>query len=115
MSVGVVGRRPAGARRPRPGRRRRGRGAVLLPQEAPRQRAKTLRVAIDLNGVPPVGIEGVELTDKGADRDGVVCYGALGVGGTKMKIHKAAVAKLFEANNPVLDIEEIYEIGSRLT
>jgi len=64
--------------------------------------------------VPPVGIEGVELTDKGENRGGVVCYGAIGVGGTKMKVHKAAIAKLFEANNAVLDVEEIYTLALQI-
>jgi hypothetical protein len=67
-------------------------------------------VAIDLNAVPPLGIEGVELTDKAVVRDGVHCYGAIGVGGTKMKIHKAAIAKLFERNDQVLDAEEVYAL-----
>ena len=43
-----------------------------------------------------------------------MCYGALGVGGTKMKIHKAAINKLFEANNQVLDTAAIYAIGQGL-
>ena len=77
-------------------------------------RLQDLKVAIDLNGVPPAGIEGVEVIDKGAERDGVVCYGAIGVGGTKMKIHKAAVAKLFATNNAVLDVEEIYDLALQL-
>jgi len=63
-----------------------------------------LRVAIDLNAVPPLGIEGVEVTDKGVERDGVICYGAIGVGDTKMKIHRAAIARLFESNDQVLDV-----------
>jgi hypothetical protein len=88
-------------------------GQTLLPRKL-REGCKTLRVAIDLNGVPPVGIEGVELTDKGENRGGVVCYGALGVGGTKMKVHRAAVEKLFQANTAVLDIEEVYELALRL-
>jgi hypothetical protein len=88
-------------------------GAVLLPRKH-RAGQKALRVLIDLNGVPPAGIEGVELNDKGADRDGVLCYGALGVGGTKMKVHRAAVNKLFESNNAVLDVEEIYALALQL-
>jgi NAD(P)-dependent dehydrogenase (short-subunit alcohol dehydrogenase family) len=74
----------------------------------------TFKVAIDLNAVPPAGIAGVESGDLATDRDGVICYGALGVGGTKMKIHKAAVAKLFTANDLVLDAEEIFQIGREL-
>jgi hypothetical protein len=85
-------------------------GVVLLPRKL-RDTCKSLKVAIDLNGVPPAGIEGVELNDKGTERGGVVCYGALGVGGTKMKVHKAAIAKLFAANNAVLDVEEIYSLA----
>jgi hypothetical protein len=88
-------------------------GAVLLPNAA-RLACKTLKVAIDLNAVPPLGIEGVEVTDKAKERDGVACFGAVGVGGTKMKIHKAAIARLFERNDQVLDAEEIYTLGSHL-
>jgi hypothetical protein len=86
-------------------------GATLLP-EAPRRACPTLKVLVDLNAVPPAGIEGVQPTDKGTARDNVLCYGALGVGDAKMKIHKAAIGKLFETNDAVLDIEEIFEIAN---
>ena len=72
-------------------------GAVLLPKTV-RLACATLRVAIDLNAVPPLGIEGVGATDTGVEHDGVTCYGAIGVGNTKMKIHRAAIARLFESN-----------------
>ncbi|HKB39201.1 MAG TPA: NADP-dependent methylenetetrahydromethanopterin/methylenetetrahydrofolate dehydrogenase [Gemmataceae bacterium] len=85
-------------------------GVTLLPKAA-RQACSHLAVAIDLNGVPPAGIEGVEYMDKGASKDGVTCYGAGGVGGTKMKVHRAAVAKLFESNDQVLDAEEVYALA----
>jgi methylenetetrahydrofolate/methylenetetrahydromethanopterin dehydrogenase (NADP+) len=85
-------------------------GVVLLPKAA-RLACKTLRVAVDLNAVPPLGIEGVEVTDKGVDRDGVLGYGALGVGDLKMKVHRAAVARLFESNDQVLDAEQIYALA----
>jgi hypothetical protein len=88
-------------------------GVELLSEEQRRQ-SSALRVAIDLNAVPPLGIGGVKATDKAKERDGQVCYGALGVGGTKMKIHKAALRKLFESNDQVLDAEEIYAIGQSL-
>jgi hypothetical protein len=88
--------------------------AVLLPKSA-WQKSPTLRVAVDLNAVPPLGIEGLEVMDKGAQRDGLIAYGAIGVGDTKMKVHKAAVAKLFETNDAVLDVEEIYTIACGLT
>src|SRR5262245_18799977 len=88
-------------------------GAVLLPLKY-RAHAKHLRLLIDLNAVPPTGIEGIEVTDKAVSRDGVIGYGAIGVGGTKMKIHKAAIAELFARNDAVLDVDEIYQIALRL-
>jgi hypothetical protein len=88
-------------------------GAELLPAEV-RRNGVSLRVAIDLNAVPPAGIGGIEVMDKGQERDGVACYGAIGVGGTKMKIHRAALERLFTANNLVLDAEEVLAIGQQL-
>jgi hypothetical protein len=88
-------------------------GVELFSREV-RTAAKDLQVAIDLNAVPPVGIAGIEPMDNAADRDGIVAYGALGVGGTKMKIHRAALERLFMANDQVLDAEEVFAIGREL-
>ena len=88
-------------------------GVELMDAEA-RQASRDLRVAIDLNAVPPLGIAGVETMDKAKERDGVIGYGAIGVGGMKMKIHRAAVQQLFTANSLVLDAEEIFELGKAL-
>ena len=88
-------------------------GVVLLPKAA-RTACSTLKVAIDLNAVPPLGIEGVAVTDKGVSHEGVIGYGAVGVGDTKMKIHKAAIARLFESNDQVLDAEEVYALAERI-
>jgi hypothetical protein len=85
-------------------------GIMLLPRSV-RVGCPSLREAIDLNAVPPLGIEGVEVMDKGKERDGEICYGAVGVGDTKMKVHKAAIARLFEHNDQVLDSEEVYAIA----
>jgi hypothetical protein len=88
-------------------------GVVLLPRSA-RAACPELKVAIDVNAVPPLGIEGVQVTDKVAQHDGVISYGAIGVGDTKMKVHKAAVAQLFERNDLILDAEEVYALAQSL-
>ncbi|MGQ0633489.1 MAG: NADP-dependent methylenetetrahydromethanopterin/methylenetetrahydrofolate dehydrogenase [Planctomycetaceae bacterium] len=88
-------------------------GVELLPADL-RQSMSRLKVAIDLNAVPPAGIAGVGPTDKGVEQAGVVAYGAIGVGGLKMKIHKAALKKLFEANDQVFDTNAIYQIGEAI-
>jgi methylenetetrahydrofolate/methylenetetrahydromethanopterin dehydrogenase (NADP+) len=84
-------------------------GVRLLPATALQGRA--VKVLIDLNAVPPLGVEGVDAMDAGKPRHDAIAYGALGVGGLKMKIHKAAVAALFTANNLVLDAEAIYDLA----
>jgi methylenetetrahydrofolate/methylenetetrahydromethanopterin dehydrogenase (NADP+) len=88
-------------------------GVELLSAET-RDAAKDLMVAIDLNAVPPLGISGIQPLDKGARQGDLICYGALGVGGTKMKIHRAAIERLFTANKLVLDAEEVLAIGEML-
>jgi hypothetical protein len=88
-------------------------GATLL-DAAGRSSAAKARVLIDLNAVPPAGIEGIVAADKARADGAAIVYGALGVGGTKMKIHRAAIARLFESNDAVLDAEELLAIGERL-
>ena len=89
-----------------------GAGVALVPREAWTGRPG-LRAAADVNAVPPLGIEGIEVTDDGAERGGVKTFGALGVGNLKMQIHKACIARLFERNDLVLDAELIAELASQ--
>ncbi len=81
-------------------------GVQMVPRSA-WTGAKNLKIAVDLNAVPPLGIEGVEVTDAGATKEGVVVFGAFGVGNFKTKLHKACVARLFTRNDLVLDAEAI--------
>jgi methylenetetrahydrofolate/methylenetetrahydromethanopterin dehydrogenase (NADP+) len=85
---------------------------VELLSENIRHECMQLKVAIDLNAVPPVGIAGIQPHDKAADQDGQICYGAIGVGGLKMKLHKAAICRLFDSNDVALDAEEIFALGN---
>lgn len=88
-------------------------GVELLPEDHWAS-APHLRVAIDLNAVPPLGIGGTNVTDKAVQRGAIHCYGAIGVGGTKMKIHRRAIQALFERNDQVLDAEEMLDIAKQL-
>ena len=71
----------------------------------------TLKLAIDLNAVAPAGIAGVEVMDKAKEHSDYLTYGAVGVGGTKMKIHHAAIQRLYFSNDRVLDTTAIFELG----
>ena len=73
------------------------------------------KLALDINAVPPVGIAGIEVMDRGENRHNKICYGAIGIGELKMKIHKACIARLFESNDQLLDTDKIFEIGLQIT
>jgi hypothetical protein len=88
-------------------------GATLLAASV-WQGHPALTTLIDLNAVPPLGIEGVEATDRKTPKGKVLAWGALGVGRTKMKIHKKAIQELFATNDKVLDAEQVLEIGRAL-
>ena len=88
-------------------------GVAMVPNSAWTS-VKTLKVAVDLNAVPPLGIEGVEVDDAGVARNGVAVFGAFGVGNFKTKLHKACVARLFTRNDLVLDAEAIAEVAREM-
>lgn len=88
-------------------------GVELLSRED-WSRAPQLKVAVDLNAVPPLGVAGIEGNDNGVERDGKRVFGALGVGKLKMKIHKRCIAALFEQTDRSLDAESIFDLSHTL-
>lgn len=78
------------------------------------QNHDSVGIAIDLNAVPPAGLCGVEIMDRATERHGKICYGAIGVGGIKMKIHKQCIRSLFDSNEHTLETLEIFDIGQAL-
>lgn len=91
-----------------------GAAGVKLLDAPGRALARTAKVIIDLNAVPPAGIEGVVANDKARADGAAVVYGALGVGGTKMKIHKAAIGRIFAEPDSFLDAEDLLAIGEQV-
>lgn len=87
-------------------------GVMMVPRAA--WTGRSVKAAVDLNAVSPLGIEGVELTDAGQQRNGAVVFGAFGVGNFKTRLHKRCIARLFESNDLVLDAEAIADIARTL-
>ena len=85
-------------------------GVEILPGFG-RDQFSELKAVVDLNAVPPHGLGGLKPTDADKDRDGVRVWGALGVGGLKMKIHKAALRALFRQEATIFDLEQVFEVG----
>ena len=86
-------------------------GVEFLDERWPETQASVL---IDLNAVPPAGIANISSTAAGTEIDSKICYGAIGVGELKMRIHKRAISRLFESNDQILDTQAIYKLGAEL-
>jgi methylenetetrahydrofolate/methylenetetrahydromethanopterin dehydrogenase (NADP+) len=74
----------------------------------------TIELLVDYNAAEPLGIGGIEAGDDLVERDGKLVLGALGVGGHKMKTHKACVRRLFERNDLVLDADGVYAVAQEI-
>jgi hypothetical protein len=85
-------------------------GIQLLPESAWKDNPN-IEMLADVNAQPPLGIEGTEATDKGKERNGKTVFGALGIGGLKLKLHRGCVKQLFESSEGVFDAEEIYKLA----
>jgi methylene-tetrahydromethanopterin dehydrogenase len=77
-----------------------------------------LAVAVDVNAVPPEGIEGVGVHDSGKVLDATpakaVGVGALAVGNVKYKVQQALFKQMLEAEQPVyLDFASAFGVARR--
>jgi hypothetical protein len=91
-----------------------GGAGVTLLDAGGRALARSAKVLIDLNAVPPAGIDGIIPTDKARADGQAVVYGALAVGGLKMRIHRGAIARVFERTDVFLDAEDLLTLGESL-
>jgi methylenetetrahydrofolate/methylenetetrahydromethanopterin dehydrogenase (NADP+) len=73
-----------------------------------------IEVLADYNAAEPLGIEGIEAGDDLAEREGKLVLGALGIGGKKMKTHKACVRRLFERSDLVLNSDGVYAVATEI-
>jgi methylene-tetrahydromethanopterin dehydrogenase len=80
--------------------------------------AERLKVACDVNAVPPEGIEGVGVMDDGvplsASPSGAVGIGALAVGNVKYQVQQHLLQRMHEAGSPqYLAFGEAFEAARR--
>ena len=74
----------------------------------------TIEVLADYNAADPLGIEEIEAGDDLVERQGKLVLGALGIGGKKMKTHKACVRQLFERSDLVLNSDGVYAVAKEI-
>ncbi|KAF3982499.1 MAG: methylenetetrahydrofolate dehydrogenase [Methylococcales symbiont of Hymedesmia sp. n. MRB-2018] len=73
-----------------------------------------LEVLADANAIPPLGLGGTQMFDKGMDRHGKKVWGALGFGSFKLSLHRACIEKLFEDTKQVFDAEHIFQLAKAM-
>jgi hypothetical protein len=74
----------------------------------------TIELLADYNAAEPLGVEGIEAGDDLVEREGKLLLGALGIGGKKMKTHKACVRRLFERSDLVLNADGVYAVAKEI-
>lgn len=91
-----------------------GAAGVSLLSESQWKSNPTLEALADVSTEPPLGFEGLDIMDKATERHGKLCFGGIGIGALKLRLHRACVGQLFERNDQVLDAEQVYAIAKTL-
>jgi hypothetical protein len=91
-----------------------GAAGITLLEAAQWQHSAALELLADANASPPAGVEGVGMSDRGAVSHGKLLFGPLSFGALKLAVHRACIARLFEQNDLVLDVNEIYGMAKAM-
>ncbi len=94
-----------------------GAAGIELLSEQLIKNAPQLKVAADVNAVPPAGIAGVDAFDNGkaipGSTSGALGIGALAIGNIKYQAQKSLLTKMLESDEPLyLHFEHAYEVAS---
>jgi methylene-tetrahydromethanopterin dehydrogenase len=94
-----------------------GKAGVQVLGKAQLQQAPTLKVAADVNAVPPAGIEGLGVHDDGTPLTGTsaVGIGALAIGNVKYQVEAGLFRKMAEAEKPLyLDFGHAFQLAREI-
>jgi methylene-tetrahydromethanopterin dehydrogenase len=94
-----------------------GRAGVQIVSAPQLARAASVRVAADVNAVPPAGIEGVGAQDDGVPLKGTsaVGIGSLAIGAVKYKVQSGLFRRMIEAEKPLfLDFRDAFALAREL-
>jgi methylene-tetrahydromethanopterin dehydrogenase len=94
-----------------------GRAGVQIVSAAQLAKAPSLKVAADVNAVPPAGIEGLGAQDDGValKGSGAVGIGSLAIGAVKYKVQSGLFRRMIEAEKPLfLDFRDAFALAREL-
>jgi methylenetetrahydrofolate/methylenetetrahydromethanopterin dehydrogenase (NADP+) len=91
-----------------------GAAGVSLLEAKDWQENPNIKVIVDTNAVPPAGINGIGMSDRGNNCLGKTTWGAVGFGPSKLDLQRKCIARLFEQNDLVLDVDEIFKMSQEM-
>ncbi len=90
-------------------------GMQLLPATVLKEFGKKCRVVVDINAIPPLGVESLEAEADGQQiGSNVFGVGALAVGKLKNKVEAELILKAAEESKGLFDYRTAYEIAKKL-
>ncbi|MGK0298463.1 MAG: hypothetical protein ACI9XC_002085 [Gammaproteobacteria bacterium] len=91
-----------------------GAAGVQLLEESDWLDNSNIEILVDANAVPPVGIQGIAMSDRGETRNGKTTWGSIGFGPSKLTLQRLCVTRLFEQNDLVLDVDDIFKMANEI-
>lgn len=92
-----------------------GRAGVQILSSQQLSQAANMKVAADVNAVPPAGIEGLGAQDDGVPLKSGVGIGALAIGAMKYKVQSGLFRKMIETDKPLfLDFRDAFALAREL-
>lgn len=92
-----------------------GRAGVQILSAQQIGQAPALKVAADINAVPPAGIEGIGAQDSGVKLGSGVGIGALAVGGVKYAVEAGLLRRMIETDKPLyLDFRDAFKLAREI-
>lgn len=91
-----------------------GRAGVQVLSKAQLAKAGALKVAADVNAVPPAGLEGLDAQDDGKPLDGTggQGVGALAIGNVKYQVESGLFRRMIETDKPLyLDFRDAFALA----
>jgi len=92
-----------------------GRAGVQILSAQQISECKSLKVAADINAVPPSGIEGIGAQDNGVKVGSGLGIGALAVGGVKYRVEAGLLRRMIDTEKPLyLDFRDAFKLAREI-
>lgn len=89
-------------------------GTQLLPLNTLKEYGRKCKIVVDINAIPPLGVEGLKSTAEGEEvLPNVFGLGALAIGKFKIKVEAELIKRAAEEPKGIFDYKVAYEIAKK--